>query len=145
MSQTIMMMICGFWVGVVFSYMVYLLTSGSHDSLSEAKVGHIYHFNYQQPLNGEKQRYMAKVLDIHRLSEDSIRRLNKQSKYRKNDVQFHRTTHLVTAQTPDGKIRNFYAERTSNVRRPLLGKVMYRIAFAGFMMGWCLLWPFSVM
>ena len=145
MSQTIMMMVCGFWVGVVFSYLVYMFTSGSHDTLSEAKVGHIYHFNYQQPLNGEKQRYMAKVLDIHRLSEDSIRRLNKQSQYRKNDVQFHRTTHLVTAQTPDGKIRNFYAERTSNVRRPLLGKVLYRMAFAGFMMGWCLIWPFSVM
>lgn len=145
MSQTIMMMVCGFWVGVVCSYLVYMFTSGSHDTLSEAKVGHIYHFNYQQPLNGEKQRYMAKVLDIHRLSEDSIRRLNKQSQYRKNDVQFHRTTHLVTAQTPDGKIRNFYAERTSNVRRPLLGKVLYRMAFAGFMMGWCLIWPFSLM
>jgi hypothetical protein len=39
----------------------------------------------------------------------------------------------VTAQTPDGKIRNFYAERTRNVRRPLLGGVAFKTGLASLL------------
>ena len=73
---------------------------------------------------------MAKVLEVHRFSEDWISRLNRTSRYRRNDPEFQRSKHLVTAQTPDGKIRNFYAERTSNVRRPLLGGVAFKTGLA---------------
>jgi hypothetical protein len=70
---------------------------------------------------------------VHRLSQDSINRLNARSNYRKYDTNFQRTTHLVTAQTPDGRIRNFYAERTRNVRRPLLGKFVFGTNMASWL------------
>jgi hypothetical protein len=106
---------------------------GLRDSLTNAKVGSVYNFLYEQPLHGEPERYMARVLEVHRLSQDSINRLNARSNYRKYDTNFQRTTHLVTAQTPDGKIRNFYAERTRNVRRPLLGGVAFKTGLANLL------------
>lgn len=116
-------------IGLV-SFVLFHTYSGVHDSLSNAKVGTIYNFEYEQPLAGDPERYMAKVLNVYRLSQDNINRLNRTSRYRKNDEQFVRTTHLVTAQTPDGKIRNFYAERTRNVRRPLLGRPLFQSGIA---------------
>lgn len=106
---------------------------GLRDSLTNAKVGSVYNFLYEQPLHGEPERYMARVLEVHRLSQDSINRLNARSNYRKYDTNFQRTTHLVTAQTPDGRIRNFYAERTRNVRRPLLGKFVFGTNMASWL------------
>jgi len=106
---------------------------GLRDSLTNANVGSVYNFLYEQPLHGEPERYMARVLEVHRLSQDSINRLNARSNYRKYDTNFQRTTHLVTAQTPDGKIRNFYAERTRNVRRPLLGGVAFKTGLANLL------------
>lgn len=116
-------------VGLV-SFVLFHTYSGVRDSLSNAKVGTIYNFEYEQPLAGDPERYMAKVLSVYRLSQDNINRLNRTSRYRKHDEQFVRTTHLVTAQTPDGKIRNFYAERTRNVRRPLLGRPLFQSGIA---------------
>lgn len=106
---------------------------GVNDSLTTARIGSVYNFLYEQPLEGEPERFMAKVLEVHRLSDDSIRRLNRKSRYRANDPVFQRTKHLVTAQTPDGKIRNFYAERTSNVRRPLLGPLVFKSGLANLL------------
>ena len=114
----------------LLAFLLFHTYSGVHDSLSNARVGSVYNFEYQQPLAGDPERYMAKVLSVHRLSNESIQRLNATSRYRRNDGQFVRTTHLVTAQTPDGKIRNFYAERTSNVRRPLLGRPLFQSGIA---------------
>jgi len=93
--------------------------------LENAKIGEIYNFVYRQPVTGTPERYLAKVIDVTTLSEDSIRNLNRRSNYRRFDPIFVRTPHLVTCQTPDGKIRNFYAERTSNCRRPLLAKFVF--------------------
>lgn len=106
---------------------------GVKGCLQSARAGEIYHFTYEQPLHGRPERYMAKIVDVYSLSEDSIRRLNRKSNYRKNDSNFCRTAHLVTAQTPDGKIRNFYAERTKNVRRPLLGGALFKSGLAAMM------------
>lgn len=119
-------------VGVIglVSFVLFHTYSGVHDSLSNARVGSVYNFEYEQPLAGDPERYMAKVLSVHRLSSESIQRLNATSRYRRHDGQFVRTTHLVTAQTPDGKIRNFYAERTRNVRRPLLGRPLFQSGIA---------------
>ena len=119
--------------GVLVTFAAFHVYGGLRDSLSNAKIGTVYNFLYEQPLHGEPERYMARVLEVHRLSNESIQRLNSSSRYRRYDPTFQRTTHLVTAQTPDGKIRNFYAERTRNVRRPLLGGVMFKTGLANLL------------
>ena len=117
-------------VGVFGLLAIYSVYGGVHDSLRNAKVGSVYNFMYEQPVTGDRERYLAKVIDITTLSEDSIRSLNRRSNYRRFDPIFVRTPHLVTCQTPDGKIRNFYAERTSQCRRPLLAKALFGTRFA---------------
>ena len=106
---------------------------GVHDSFSNAQIGKVYNFEYLQPVTGEPERYMAKVLDVQVFTEDYIARLNNISRYRRYDTNFQRTKHLVTAQTFDGKIRNFYAERTVNVRRPLLGNFVFKSGLASLL------------
>ena len=117
----------------ILAFASFHIYSGLRSSLTNAKVGQVYNFLYEQPLHGEPERYMARVLEVHRLSKESIQRLNARSNYRRNDSNFQRTAHLVTAQTPDGKIRNFYAERTRNVRRPLLGEVAFKTGIASLL------------
>jgi hypothetical protein len=114
-------------------FVLFHIYRGLHDSLTNARIGSVYNFEYEQPVTGDAERFMAKVLSVHRLSSDSIQRLNAKSRYRKHDNNFVRTHHLVTAQTPDGKIRNFYAERTRNVRRPLLGGTLFKSGLAAMM------------
>lgn len=109
---------------------LYHIYSGVHGSLSSARVGEVYNFEYQQPHRGDPVRYLAKVLDISVLDDTSIRRLNAHSQYRRTDPQFKRTRHLVTCETPNGEVRNFYAERTRNVRRPLLAGLLFKTGTA---------------
>jgi hypothetical protein len=126
----------GIFAGVIaalVAFGVFHIYRGSNDSLINAKVGTVYNFEYLQPVTGSPERYMAKVLDVNIMPEGYISILNRRSRYRRNDPTFQRTKHLVTAQTPDGKIRNFYAERTLNVRRPLLGGVMFKSGLAAMM------------
>lgn len=106
---------------------------GVNDSLSNAKVGTIYNFKYLQPVTDVPERFMAKVISIQTFSEDYLSRLNSKSRYRRYDPEFQRSKHLVTAQTFDGKIRNFYAERTTDVRRPLLGGVVFKTGLANLL------------
>jgi len=109
----------------------YAVYGGSHASLSNAKVGEVYNFEYEQPLHGEPERYLAKVVEpVYTLSQDQINRLNRRSRYRSNDPQFVRTSHLVTCETPDGNIRQFYAERAKNCRRPLLAGTLFKAGVA---------------
>ena len=126
------MMLFGLVVAV-FAFTGFHIYRGVRDSLSNARIGSIYNFEYIQPVTGEPERYMARVLEVHRFSDDYISRLNATSRYRRNDPMFQRSKHLVTAQTPDGKIRNFYAERTRNVRRPLLGGVVFKTGLASLL------------
>jgi hypothetical protein len=120
-------------VAGLLAFAVFHLYRGLSDSLSNAKVGGVYNFEYIQPVTGLPERFMAKVIEIQRFSDDYISRLNRKSRYRKHDPDFQRSRHLVTAQTPDGKIRNFYAERTRNVRRPLLGGVAFKTGLASLL------------
>jgi len=122
--------------GVVLAvgcFIAFHLYRGVNDSLTNARIGGVYNFEYIQPVTGTPERFMAKVLEVHRFSDDWIARLNRKSRYRRNDPEFQRSRHLVTAQTPDGKIRNFYAERTRNVRRPLLGGVAFKTGLASLL------------
>ena len=109
----------------------YAIYSGVHANLSNAKVGEVYNFEYEQPLHGEPERYLAKVVEpVYTMSQDQINRLNRRSRYRYNDPQFVRTSHLVTCETPDGNIRQFYAERAKNCRRPLLAGTLFKAGVA---------------
>ena len=116
----------------VFAFFLFHIYRGGFASLQNAKVGEVYNFEYLQPLQGDSVRFLAKVVDVQKLSEDSIRMLNRFSSYRRWDGKFIRTKHLVTAQTADGKIRNFYAERTRNVRKPALGGLLFKSGVASF-------------
>ena len=102
---------------------VYFAMVGVKANLADANIGQVYTFDYVQPYNGDRHRFMAKVLDVTKLDSASINRLNRRSRYRYSELMngdFQRSHHLVTCQTKDGKIRNFYAERTVNCRRPLI-------------------------
>jgi hypothetical protein len=126
----------GIFAGVIaalLAFGVFHIYRGVNDSLSNAKVGTVYNFEYLQPVTGSPERYMAKVLDVNVMPEGYISILNRRSRYRRNDPTFQRTKHLVTAQTFDGKIRNFYAERTVNVRRPLLGGLLFKTGLASLL------------
>lgn len=103
---------------------------GVHGTLSDANVGEIYNFEYLQPDKGEPERFLVKVVDVHTLSDSQISKLNARSNYRKNDSVFQRTRHLITGESADGTIRNFYAERAVNCRRPLLGGALFKVGVA---------------
>ena len=110
---------------------VYSLARGVTGSLSTAKVGEVYNFEYEQPLHGEYERVLAKVIEpVYELSDIHLRKLNARSSYRRNDANFKRTKHLVTCEMADGSIRNFYAERTRNVRRLPIGHPVFRAVAA---------------
>ena len=114
----------------VLAFALYHVYHGVHGSLSTAKVGDVYNFQYLQPHKGEPERYMVKVVDVCTLSQDQIRRLNATSNYRRYDNNFKRTNHLITGMSPDGTVRNFYAERVVNCRRPLLGSTLFKAGLA---------------
>jgi hypothetical protein len=98
---------------------------GRRANLAEAKIGQVFNFEYLQPLNGEPERYLAKVIEpVTALDESWIKIMNRRSNYRRNDPNFKRTNHLVTCKTVDGNIRQFYCERVVNCRRPLLAGLM---------------------
>lgn len=107
-------------------FLLYAIYGGSRTSLANAKVGDVFNFTYEQPLKGDPERFLAKVLDVYTLDDTSIRRLNARSRYRRNDPQFVRTNHLVKCAMPNGTVRNFYAERTANCRKPLLAGTLFK-------------------
>jgi hypothetical protein len=116
----------GFGIYLVFSAM-----RGVTGSLTTAKVGEVYNFEYEQPYHGEPERILAKVIEpIYTLDDVTIRRLNARSAYRRNDPNFKRTKNLVTCEMTDGSIRNFYAERTRNVRRLPISNHLFRTVAA---------------
>ena len=110
---------------VLVMFGVYAVYGGSRAELCNAKPGQVFNFEYLQPLNGERKRVLAKVLDAPICLDDkAIASMNARSSYRRNDPKFERTHHLVTCQTVDGNIRQFYCERVKNCRKPLLGSLV---------------------
>ena len=104
---------------------IYAVYGGNRASLCEAKPGQVYNFEYLQPLNGDSKRVLARVLDKpYKFSDSELRQMNRRSTYRRGDKDFKRTNHLVTCQTHDGEIRQFYCERVKNCRKPLFGSIV---------------------
>jgi hypothetical protein len=115
----------------LFAFAVFHIYSGVKASLHTARVGEVYNFEYLQPVTGETQRFLARVIEpVYTLTQKDIDRLNRRSNYRRDDPIFIRTNHLVTCQTADGKIRNFYAERVTNCRKPLLAAPLFKAGLA---------------
>jgi hypothetical protein len=114
-------------VGVFLFNAVY---GGSKANLVNAVEGQVFNFTYEQPLHGTHERFLAKVIGKQTLTADQIAKLNRRSKYRANDPEFIRTNHLVTCRTVDGKVRNFYAERVKNCRKPLLAGALFKSGVA---------------
>jgi hypothetical protein len=116
---------------VVVSFLAYSIYGGTRASLTNASVGDVLKFEYEQPLHGEHKRFLARVVEpVYTLDDSSIKRLNRTSRYRRNDPVFQRTKNLVVCETPDGKIRQFYAERVKNCRKPLLASVLFKTGLA---------------
>lgn len=120
--------VCAMLVGLV-ALVAFNFYSGVSASLTNARVGEVYNFDYEQPLHGEHKRILAKVVEpVYTLQDSTIKRLNRISYYRKNDPTFQRTKHLVTCQMPNGDVRQFYAERAKNVRRSVIGNSLFKVA-----------------
>ncbi len=102
----------------------YVCFGGRKANLADAEVGQVFNFEYLQPLHGDSERHLAKVIEKTVLSDRAIETLNRRSGYRKNDKDFKRTRNLVTCETANGEVRNFYAERVVNCRKPLLASLV---------------------
>jgi hypothetical protein len=135
MSNEMFVMIGAGVVAVIaFLALTYNIVRGVHGSLTNAKVGEVYNFEYEQPYHGEPERILARVIEpVYTMDDYQIKRLNARSNYRANDPNFKRTKHLVTCEMVDGSIRNFYAERTKNVRRCVFTNRLFRNAVAAML------------
>jgi hypothetical protein len=117
-------------IACVLAFCAFHVYSGLTGNMSAAKIGDVYNFEYLQPHGGEPERFLVKVVGVNILTNNQINKLNATSNYRRYDPAFQRTNHLVTGQSADGKIRNFYAERVVNCRRPLLGGSLFKVGLA---------------
>lgn len=111
-------------------FALYHIYRGVHGNLASANVGEVYNFQYLQPNHGDPERFLVKIIGVHTLTDEQIRKLNARSYYRRNDSNFQRTNHLVTGRSADGTVRNFYAERVVDCRRPLLGAPLFKAGLA---------------
>lgn len=124
--------------GICFAIVMSLITLfafyhiywGVHDSLTSANIGTVYNFRYQQPLTGDYQRYLAKVVNIRKLNQYEISHLNWSSDYRVGDKEFKRTPTLVTCVMGNGDFRQFYAERSDMCRRPVIAGMLFKAGIA---------------
>ena len=118
---------------LMVGFVVYSVYGGTKASLANAVEGQVFNFVYEQPLHGTHERFLAKVIGKQTLSADQIQRLNRKSYYRANDPNFMRTSNLVTCRTADGKVRNFYAERVTRCRKPLLAGALFKSGIASIL------------
>lgn len=114
-------------VAILFLYNVY---RGVYDSLTNAVIGTVYNFRYFQPLTGDYERYLAKVVGVRKLTQAEISRLNWSSDYRVFDKDFKRSPTLVTCEMSNGDYRQFYAERSDMCRRSAIGGLLFRAGVA---------------
>lgn len=131
MSDSVLFGLCFFAVVsalAIFSF--YHIYRGVHGTLASADIGDVYNFRYWQPVKGEYERYLAKIVGIRRLDKFELGRLDMTSDYRRYDKEFKRSPTLVTCEMGNGEYRQFYAERSDMCRRPLLGRLLFSTGVA---------------
>lgn len=116
--------------GFLLFFFIYSIYRGKNDTLVNSCVGRVYNFRYLQPVTGNYERYLAKVIGVRYLSKFEIDCLNFHSDYRVNDKEFQRTNTLVTCELPNGDIRNFYAERVKDCYQSIFGRLLYTTGIA---------------
>lgn len=116
--------------GLILCFMLYNIYRGVHDTLANADCGSVYNFRYFQPLTGAYERYLAKVVDVRKLTQAEISRLNWTSDYRRGDKMFQRSPTLVTCVMGNGDYRQFYAERSDMCKRTAVGNLLFKAGFA---------------
>lgn len=114
-------------IGIFFLYNIY---RGVNDSLTNAAVGTVYNFRYFQPLTGDYERYLAKVVGVRHLDKWELGRLDVTSDYRRYDNKFKRSPTLVTCEMGNGDYRQFYAERSDMCRRSAVGELLFKAGVA---------------
>jgi hypothetical protein len=114
----------------VMAFMFYNIYRGVNDSLANADCGSVYNFRYFQPLTGDYTRHLAKVVDVRKLTQAEISRLNWSSDYRRGDKEFQRSPTLVTCVMGNGDYRQFYAERSDMCKRTAVGNLLFKAGFA---------------
>jgi hypothetical protein len=112
------------------TFILYNIYRGVNDSLANATIGTVYNFRYFQPLSGDYERYLAKVMNVRKLSQSEISRLNWSSDYRRSDKDFQRSPTLVTCAMSNGDVRQFYAERSDMCKRTAVGNLLFKMGVA---------------
>lgn len=97
-------------------------------NFKNAKPNSVYNFEYVQPVTGERQRFLAEVVNNENWTDEEIRRLNFRSDYRASDRMFKRAGNLVTCAMPNGDYRKFWSDRVVNCRKVPMGGFLYRFA-----------------
>ena len=117
-------------VFIMAMFALYQIYGGVYDSLANARIGTVYNFRYFQPVTGEYERYLAKIVDIRKLTNSELSRLNWGSNYRAYDKNFKRSNTLVTCEMSNGDYRQFYAERSDMCRRSELAGLLFKVGVA---------------
>lgn len=117
-------------VAMIGCFILYNIYRGVHDNLANATCGTVYNFRYFQPLTGDYERYLAKVVNIRKLDTWELGRLNFTSDYRAGDKNFKRTPTLITCEMSNGDYRQFYAERSDMCKRSTVGGLLFKAGVA---------------
>ena len=117
-------------VAAVCYFIYYHIYRGVHGNLATANIGDVYNFRYFQPLSGDYERYLAKVVHVRKLDSFELGRLNFTSDYRANDKTFKRSPTLVTCEMNNGDYRQFYAERSDMCKRSAIGGLLFKAGVA---------------
>jgi hypothetical protein len=128
------LIVLGVCFAIVMSLMVafffYNVYKGIYANLADSDIGAVYNFRYFQPLTGDYERYLAKVVGVRTLTQAEISRLNWSSDYRAGDKEFKRSPTLVTCLMGNGDFRQFYAERSDMCRRSHLAGLLFKVGVA---------------
>jgi len=114
---------------IVFSVCVFVFcVLDTRTNFNNAKPNRVYNFEYIQPVTGERERFLAKVVSNDKWTEHEISRLNHRSDYRWNDKNFKREGNLINCVMPNGEYRRFWSGRVVNCKFIPAGGLMYRFA-----------------
>lgn len=88
------------------------------------KRGQVIKFFYVQPRQGEPFRY-GRIIGWREITEDKLSKLNMCSNYRWGDDRFFRSRRLVTVESVNGSIQQYYDESIQQAKRGW--KIVFRV------------------